>query len=232
MPSGWVTLRIASSKTLESDRYVLAPVPFLCDVRADSHNPIRIETGTIMSNQPEYRALPPAVQRAASNFHWVGWIGFWVQTVLAAVSTVLMLFAVPFLQNTGAGGGTAGVGLATMGLFALYFSIFWAFRYTRIARRLKTPEEIRPKRSETLKNLRMGLIINLVGMLLALLAAEAILGSLFARSSQFQGGFTEESLKNIVKPLDISVVLANTHIIISHYAGLVTSLFLLNRVSR
>ena len=186
-----------------------------------------------MSNQPEYRALPPAVQRAANTFHWVGWVGFWVQAVLAAISTILMLFAVPFLQGAKDGGSSAGVGLATLGLLALYFSIYWAFRYTRIARKLKAAEEGRPSRSETIRNLRIGLVVNLAGMFVALLAAEAILGALFARSSQAQGMLlSQEGLQKVVQPLDISVVLANTHIIISHYAGLITSLFLLNRISR
>jgi len=190
-----------------------------------------------MTNEPEYRALPPAIQRAASIFHWVGWIGFWIQTVLAAISSILLLFAVPLLGATsqrGDNSGGFGLGLAALGLLALYFSIYWAFRYTRLAKRLQGSEETgRPTRGEAIRNLRIGLMVNLVGMLLALLAAEAILGVLFARSSQAQGMlFSTRGLVQAVQPLDISVVLANTHIIMSHYAGLVTSMFLLNRVTR
>ena len=191
-----------------------------------------------MANEPEYRALPPAIQKAASIFHWVGWIGFWVQTVLAAISTILLLFAVPLLGATSSQQGNNssgfGLGLAALGLLALYFSIYWAFRYTRLAKRLQGSEETgRPTRIEAIRNLRIGLMVNLVGMLLALLAAEAILGVLFARSSQAQGMlFSTRGLVQAVQPLDISVVLANTHIIMSHYAGLVTSMFLLNRVTR
>ena len=190
-----------------------------------------------MTNQPEYRALPPAVQRAASTFHWVGWIGFWVQTVLAAISTILLVFAVPLLSATSQqadNSGGLGLGLATLGLFALYFSIYWAFRYTRIAKRLQSSgETARPSKGEAIKSLQIGLLINLGGMLVALLAAEAILGVLFARASQAQGMlFSTKGLVQAVQPLDISVVLANTHIIMSHYAGLVTSMFLMKRVSR
>ncbi|HEY9703082.1 MAG TPA: DUF3611 family protein, partial [Allocoleopsis sp.] len=79
-----------------------------------------------------------------------------------------------------------------------------------------------------------GLIANLAGMLLAVLGAEAITGVLLGKSIALSQGsiaiLNPQNLQNIIQPLDIFIVLANTHTITAHFGGIVASLWLLDRL--
>ncbi|QIZ71364.1 DUF3611 family protein [Oxynema aestuarii] len=195
-----------------------------------------------MPDNSDLPALPPTVRRVIPALRRVGWISFWVQLVLAVVAGLIFLFSIPLAiprdspttvtRNPGAGPGTF---FAVLGLVALGISIYWAFRYTRLAKQLEaTNPNLRPKKADTVKLIRRGLMVNLVGMLLALLGAEAINGTLLAKSLSSQGiVFSDPSaLSRFIQPLDIFLVLGNTHTIVAHFAGLVTALWLLNWIDR
>ncbi|NJN86952.1 MAG: DUF3611 family protein [Leptolyngbyaceae cyanobacterium SL_7_1] len=191
-----------------------------------------------MSSQVESYSLPPAVRRVASDFRLVGVISFWTQLVLAIVSTLVLLFAI-FSFNTRSNGGNPGTGaglfLVICGLVALYVGAYWAFSYIRLSKRLRTADpRNRPKPKDATQALRLGLIINLAGMLLTILGGEAIIGALLAKSlAQPQGGaIFAERLTQFVQPLDIFVVQANINIILAHFCGVVGSIWLIWRVNR
>lgn len=195
-----------------------------------------------MSNKSDLPALPPSVQRVVPVFRYGGWISFWVQSVLALIAGGIILFAVatatagskgvPGQNNPGTG---PGIFFAICGLVALGLSIYWAFRYTRLAQQLSSSNPSnRPKKADATQLLRYGLIVNLVGMTLTLMGAEAIAGTLLAKSFQSTGiGFSINSgLNQLIQPVDIFVVLGNTHIIVAHFTGILTAIWLLNWVNR
>lgn len=191
-----------------------------------------------MSGQVESYSLPPAVRRVASDFRLAGVISFWSQLILAIVSTLVLLFAI-FSFNTRNSGGNPGTGaglfLVICGLVTLYVGAYWAFSYIRLSKRLRMAEpRNRPKPRDATQALRVGLIINLAGMLLTILGGEAIIGALLAKSlSQPQGGaIFAERLTQFVQPLDIFVVQANINIILAHFCGVVASIWLIWRVNR
>ncbi|NET32316.1 MAG: DUF3611 family protein [Cyanothece sp. SIO1E1] len=180
-------------------------------------------------------SLPPAVRRIATSFRIFGWVSFWVQIVLAVVASLVLLFA---SLNENADNPATGFGLffATCGLVTLYLGVFWAFRYTRLAKRLKgSGSGPRPKPKDAMQALRLGLIINLVGMLLTLMGAEAIVGALLAKSlaqPQGVGLFNSRNITQFIQSLDIFLVQANTHTLVAHFVGIVASLFLVQSVNR
>jgi Protein of unknown function (DUF3611) len=204
-----------------------------------------------MANRSDPYSIPPAVRRVASAFRIVGWISFWTQIVLAVISAVVLLFAagsfgaaatappaipggVPTVPTGGVNPGTgAGLFLAVLGLLALFAGAYWAFRYTRLSRKLKAMDaQVRPKRGDALQALRLGLLINLGGMLLTILGAQAIVGSLVAKSfSQGVGIFTG-NFQRFINPLDIFLVQANTNTIMAHFVGVIATLWLLRSVNR
>ncbi|MEL6321391.1 MAG: DUF3611 family protein [Cyanobacteria bacterium J06626_14] len=187
--------------------------------------------------------LPPALRRISGAFRIFGWASFWSQGILAIVSTLVLVFASAIigLQNTtpqgprdnpGAG---AGLFLAVLGLIGLYVGTYWAFRYTRLSRKLRAVDgRDRPKPGNVIQSLRMGLIVNLVGMLLTLLGGEALIGSLVAKAlSQPQGNAAFfESITQAIQPLDIWVVQANINIALAHFIGICISLWLLQVMGR
>lgn len=193
-----------------------------------------------MTGELEY-SLPPAIRRISTSFRWFGWISFWVQVVLGVISSLALLFAFANLSarsgdssNPGAG---AGLFFSTCGLIAVYLGAYWAFRYTRIARRLRSRDEARrPKPKDAIRILKLGLYIGMGGMLLTLLGAEATVGSLLAKAlAQPQGAAIFGGAGNVtrfVQPLDIFVVQATTNILLAHFGSLVCTLWVLNSIDR
>ncbi|MBE9156846.1 DUF3611 family protein [Nodosilinea sp. LEGE 06152] len=184
--------------------------------------------------------LPPAVRRISGSFRLVGWISFWTQVVLAAISSLVLMFA---LVNLGARSGQSsnpgtGVGLlfAALGLVAVYMSAFWAFRYTRLGRRLRSHDTTkRPSPKDALQALRLGTVISMVGMLITLFGSQALIGSLLGKAlAQPQGGtvFVPGNINQYVEAFDIFVVQANTNTLLAHFVSLAATLWLLRIVNR
>jgi len=185
------------------------------------------------------KPLPATLQQIAVSFRLAGWASFWVQSVLGVVSTLVLLFA-SLGRDIGPQGqrspGTGiGIVLAVSGIVTLAIGVYIAFRYTRIAKRLQsTNPSNRPRKADTVQVLRLGLIVNLVGTLLTILGAQAIVGILLLRSLSLPQGLGAAiyNPQQVIRPVDIFVVQANTNTVAAHFVGLVVSLFLLNRVTK
>ncbi|PSB14850.1 hypothetical protein C7B61_10610 [filamentous cyanobacterium CCP1] len=197
-----------------------------------------------MANRTDV-SMPPTVRRVAGALRWIGWISFWTQVALGIVSAVVLLFAGSNLnapaQNTLSSGtpaaanpGTgAGLFFAVLGLISLFIGAYWAFRYTRLARQLKTPNsQSRPRRGDAMQVLRFGLLISLVGLGLTILGMQAIAGSLVLKS--FEQGFAIFSGNPLrfITPLDLFVVQAAANTLMAHFVGLVATLWLTHSVNR
>ncbi len=179
---------------------------------------------------------PQTVKNIANQLRRVGWIGFWSQLVLAIVSTAIFVFAIAISGSSANNPATGGSLLFSVGgLLALYGSTFWSFNYMNIARKLKNPD-LRPKKADTIQTIRLGIILSVIGMGLSVMGAESISGTLLAKSfssiSVSMGFFNTDALRKIIDPLDISIVLANTHTITAHFIGIVSSLWLLNKITK
>jgi hypothetical protein len=188
-----------------------------------------------MSNREITPTTPQTVKKASAELRSIGWIGFWLQLILAVVSTLIFLFAIPAanmgVKNPGTGGSLF---FAVCGLLALYVSIYWFFNYVSIGRKLKNPD-LRPKKADTIKAIRWGLIISSIGMGLTILGAESISGTLLGKSlaiAQPFAVYSPDTLSKIIQPLDIFIVLGNTHTITAHFLGLLGSLWLLHRTTK
>ena len=156
--------------------------------------------------------------------------------MLGVIASLALIFAIASLagrasnNNPGAG---AGLLFTSVGQIAVFVSAFWAYRYTRIGRSLRSKDESkRPKPKVAIRMLRLGLYISLGGMLLTLIGAEATVGALLAKAlSQPQGAAVfgvPGSVSQYVQPLDIFVIQANTNILLAHFFGLVFTLWILN----
>jgi hypothetical protein len=192
-----------------------------------------------MSKSPDDNSLSTNVLKIVRALNIAGWVGFWSQAVLAVISTLILIFAIISRNagNTGTNNPGTGTGLllAFLGLAAVYLSIFWNYRYTRMAKKLSASgsSDSRPTRADTVKQLKVGLIISFVGMFITLLGAEAIVGVLVAKSlSQPQNALINTDFSRLVQPIDIFVVQANTNTILAHFLGLLTSVWLLDRISK
>jgi hypothetical protein len=189
-----------------------------------------------MSNSDITGNTSPIVNKISKQLRRVGVMGFWVQTVLAVVSTIILFFTLltagAGLQNPATGGGIL---LSTCGLLVLYGGIYWFYTYIQLAAKLRNPNDNRPKKADTIKNIRWGTGISLLGMGLNVLAAQAIGGNLFLKSIAVAAPwamYSPDAFSKIIQPLDIFTLLANTNIIFAHLVGLASSLWLLDRIAK
>jgi hypothetical protein len=193
-----------------------------------------------MSEKSDYQSSSSQLQAIAKLFRLTGWITFWSQLALGIVSGGILLFAsIP--RNTGGTGNNSGAGIgvffAITGLVALGIGLFISFRYIRIGRQLDSANPSnRPRKIETVQVVRLGLVVHLVGILLTLVGAQAIVGILLTKSltvSQvIPGTITQVDPSRVIQPLDILVVQANTNTVSAHFAGLIGSIWLLNRITK
>lgn len=187
-----------------------------------------------MNNKPEIsspRSL--IIKRASLNLKWAGTIGFWVQLVLGVISGVILLLAGSGAEERASQGTGLGLFSAACGLVALAIGIYFSFRYTIIAKLLQNPNPAeQPNKLDTLRIIRTGLIVNLVGMLLTIVGAQAIVGIVLAKSLARPQLAIGSDPKEFVNSLDLLLVQANTNTILAHFAGIVSSLLLLNRITK
>jgi len=180
--------------------------------------------------------LPAAIERVSANLKWAGNIGFWVQLVLGVISVVTVLFSAPSLINSETS-ATQGVGFgifsAICGLIVLAVGIYFSFRYMDIARRLQSSNPgDRPNKSDTLRVIRTGLMVNLLGLTLTIIGAEAIVGIVLLKSLARPQLALGSDPKEFVNSIDLLVIQANTNTIAAHFAGIIASLSLLNRITK
>lgn len=191
-----------------------------------------------MVNKPDSESPSSPLQQIAQTFRLIGWSSFWIQLVLGVVSTLVLLFASLSRDvgpaNQSSPGTGVGIVFAVSGVITLGLGIYLAFRYTRIAKRLQSANaNNRPRKADTIQILRLGLIVNLVGSLLTIMGAQAITGTLLLKSlSQPQGLAALSNPSQIIRPVDIFVVQANTNTVAAHFTGILCTLWLLNRVNK
>lgn len=184
-----------------------------------------------MTNKLESYLPLPTKQKFAATFRIASRISFWVQLALGSAAGIALWFAM-FSRNFTAQMSNPGIGfgifLAITGILVLGFRVYWASRYRRLAKRLQAPEpELHPRKEDIIQVLRIGLFVSLVGILIAFLATEVTVDVILAKALAQPQGVAVYTPENVIRSLDICVVLANVNMIGAHFIGGVTSLGLL-----
>jgi len=183
----------------------------------------------------QLKPYSPSALQLARIFRFTGWISLGLQVTFGVISGAAILFSVSGGRTAGevaAPGTGIGIFLAVCGVLVTFISSFLAFRYTRIAKRLEDPNpKLRPSRTNTIKVLKIGLVASLVGMTLTLLGAEITGGQLLLKALTQPTALAVYDPGKIIRPLDVFVVQANINVIAAHFVGILTSLWLLYRIS-
>jgi Protein of unknown function (DUF3611) len=85
---------------------------------------------------------PSTDDSLAKAFSRLGWIGFWIQIVIGSIPALLVVYALIFGRNSGAGtrGGFLLIEYLTIaGLMILAFTTIWSYRYTRLGAQIADP---------------------------------------------------------------------------------------------
>jgi heme/copper-type cytochrome/quinol oxidase subunit 2 len=189
----------------------------------------------VPSHHHDQPSLAPNLQDIAKTISFTGWITVWVQLVLLIVSGLALLFAATDRdfaqqQNTDLG---VGIFWGVCGIVVLLFSVYWNFGYTRLGKRLANPNlTLHPSKGETLRAMRLGIMVSLVGILISILGAGATVGLLVGKSKSVSQppGVAITDPYRIIRAMDVFVEVANINSIAAHFVSTVDSLWLLEKV--
>lgn len=160
-----------------------------------------------------------------------GWIGFGWELVLGVISLLILAIAIfdpNFNLNL-----KSGLGLFTicLGLIGLGLSIYWMFYYIQLSRRLNAADpEIHPHPSAVSRTLHQGITIHFAGILLTLLAAQIIIGSLLIKVLTIPSGTVIYESRQLIEPLDILVVQSSLFMIAAECVGLFITYWLIKQM--
>ena len=185
---------------------------------------------------------PPSPRQIAITFRRLGWIGFWCQVVLGLIPVILMTFQWVFSSKPQLiGVPDSGNILSFVDMLTLVFTIYWCFRYTRLASKLEDSNQ-RPAKARVIKEVWIGIIANVGVILLAVLIGMVMVGGLlYAILSLPPGAATilqpapGGALINpgpIIVPMDLLGLLAVMNVILAGLVGVIVSLWLLSRLRK
>lgn len=184
-------------------------------------------------------AIPPKIKSISSSLKWSGWIGFWVQLLTGFISTVFLIIAVLGSQPSSelaVQGTEIGIFFAICALVCLAVSIYFYFRYTKMAALLLSRNPaLRPSKSNTIKFIKLGLLVNLTGTALSIVGTQSIVGVILVFKAIIQNPLAfgaNQSNQTLILPADMFNITANTATITAHFFGLLITLWLLNRIEK
>jgi len=182
------------------------------------------------------------VQLVSLRMRRVTFLSWWAQLILTVISSVTLIFTRYVMNLETTRSVTAAATAATnRALVPNYFlagssiaisfgSVFWTWATRRLSRRLLRKPTTRSQAANMLrKSISVGTYLNLIGMLLALLGAGQIIGSLAIKvltTATNQSTIYQQGGVMLLQPLDILVVQANNNTLFSHFCSLVAYLFL------
>jgi hypothetical protein len=177
-------------------------------------------------------------QRMASSFRRLGWVGFWLQVFLGFIPILVLMIKV--LSGQSRVNTSWGLFLVIACLLALLLAIYWCFQYVRLARKLRDVDN-RPTRAAVMRSLWMGLTINIVGMICAVLIAMKLIGKLTLNMLRLpQGatvitpgiGGTSFYQNQLLTPSDMITVQATINVIAAELVGIIIALLLLRKMMK
>lgn len=190
-----------------------------------------------MLKNPESTSPSSSADKIARIFSRYGWIGFWLQIILAAISAFIATYVLVFsrtaaLQRQGVGFNEY---LELIGFLILLFTIFWFYQYTRLAGKMADPQR-RPAKSSVIRTLWIGIWASCLGIAFSLFAVILEVGNfllLFLYTPQ--GGVpviqTNFDPSTWISAIDMTGLLAGTFVLAGEVIVLSFSLWLLLRVS-
>ena len=174
----------------------------------------------------------PDKNKFARTFRILSRVSYWIHLLLGAISGVTLILVVFSRSATNSGTGI-GIFIAMFGLIALGFRVYWAWRYNRLAKKLqRVNPDVQPSRAEIIQVLRIGLLVSLVGLFLALVASEISLVSLVATAIARPQAVAVYEREQVIKTADLLLILAELNILGAHFFGSANSLGLLNWISK
>jgi len=189
--------------------------------------------------QEPWSGPTPESRRMAGYLRLSGWIAFWGQLALGGVAVLLLMatassayyeanpvkvlgFGAHWLE----GGSWAYFAIVVLGLTIAGF-----FACTRIGKRFQRgldPRGWQLRLKRTVSGIMFG---SSLGVSMAIIGAAFSIALLVAKTVAQPPGIAITDPAKIVRAVDIFILLANFNIVVAHFIGILTCLWMLNRVN-
>lgn len=188
-----------------------------------------------MQENLKSRSPVPSKQEFANRFRLLAKISYWIHLFLGAVSGIILLLVIFSRSFSETNSTVIGLSLffSFSAIIALGFRVYWALRYSSLAKRLQNPNtSLHPKRQEIIGVLRIGLIVSLVGLLLAFLASEISTVATLAKAVAKPQSVAVYEREKVVRTLDLLLIFANVNILGAHFLGSVDSFIMFDWITK
>ncbi|KAL7543749.1 hypothetical protein ACHAXR_013045 [Thalassiosira sp. AJA248-18] len=192
-----------------------------------------------------YQQIDSLIYQTSTTLRATSWFSWWSQVILTVISTVTFLFARNVMDAQAAATPMELSRVASkfflpgVGVVVSTMSIIWTWGQRRLANRfIRRTGTSRVEAANLLRRvIKVGVTLNLIGLLTSVLGAQYIVGTLVAKSMQSFGGFGGFGGGGVIasqtlQPLDVLVVQANTNVLSSHFVSLACLLWLTRMVDR
>lgn len=173
--------------------------------------------------------------RKAARALWrVGWLTWWAQLILTTVAAVIVLFAVAFPTiDVRTSASAIGFVLVAAAVILALISLVWTYSYTRLSLWLtsdRNSDEIAKSANKRIvSRLRNGLKLALLGLAVATLGLQAIVGTVLARL--FSSGLGRQASNSgsgtvpisVLQPVDILVVQASANVVMALLVAVIST---------
>mmetsp|Transcript_31269 Transcript_31269/g.61987 ORF Transcript_31269/g.61987 Transcript_31269/m.61987 type:complete len:277 (+) Transcript_31269:60-890(+) len=180
------------------------------------------------------------VYKASTRLRGASWLSWWSQVILTVISSVTFVFARNVMDMQAVSPlefsrVASKFILPGAGIVTSIMSIIWTWGGRRLSRRFIRRSPSRVESANLLRRvINVGVTLNLIGLFASLLGAQYIVGTLVAKAMQNVVGFGAGSMggisSQVLQPLDVLVVQANTNILLSHFISLACLLWLTRTV--
>lgn len=190
-------------------------------------------------DEPESRELALAetkslvaskmAQSLAKTLRFLGWIELWVQFVLALIAGLLLAFATSGRAfSPGKAGFTDAIYWGNYGFLLLCLAVLLDFYYTRAARKvvLKPESYLHHENRAAFWFLKVGLLIGLVGVFISFTGVALSISLLIVKTISQPPGIAITNPSNMIRALDVFVLIVNFILLIAHFVGAGATLWL------
>lgn len=178
----------------------------------------------------------PTKQKFAEVFRLFARLSYWIQLILGIISGIILALVL-FSRNLGDKTSNAAIStsifFSVTSLIIIGIRVFWAWRYTRLAKKLQTEMPTsQPSRMKIVNVLKVGLLVSLLGLLLAFIASEITTVSVVAEALAKPQSERVYQPERAIETADLFLVLANINILGAHFLGSLNSLGLINWITK
>lgn len=191
--------------------------------------PSEAEAGQLVILEKQNLAVTKMASNLAKSLRLFGWIDLWLQFILALVIALLLVFASSgkAFSPSQAGFGD-GIYWGWFGFMLMIPALLLAFFYVRASRKVeRVPiDYLHHEKRIAFWFLWTGLLIGGLGILVSFLGVAMSIALLIVKTISQPPGIAITDPNNIIRALDVFVLVVNFMLLIAHFVGVLTALWL------